>query len=479
MPSIEINDAVHKTIRLSEHEHRVLNHPYVQRLRFIRQLGFVSFVYPSATHERFSHALGTMHVAGKFADQLFYNGEQSVLANILAEKEKGFLTKILRLSGLLHDIGHAPFSHTAEKVMPSFKDLRELPFAWFKTSDEKRLATHEDYTVLLLAGMTEGEEAVLNQEEAQIISSLVHHKKIKIPPAWHKRFSPKINTHELHTMVRSIVSGDIDADRMDYLLRDSHFTGVVYGHFDFNWLIANLGVVESGEDYIMSISEPGVHALEHYLFARYHMYVQVYMHKTVKIFEYYFHRALDEGETFYQIPANRSQYVALRDSSLLENLFDAARKNPSSWSSLLVNRRPAKRIARMWEATQAEEIHKTLNKDLHHIGVKSHLVCTKNKFLDLPSAKEKTKKGAQGSFLFDLAAMPLIVVKNQFGVISFGSIADHSFLLKHYHRDISVCDFYILPDDYQKHVKELGEIMKKFHSPSPSEIIIEKDGGKT
>lgn len=468
-PHIEINDPIHKRIIIKGRERQILDHPYVQRLRSIRQLGFVSFVYPSATHDRFSHAVGTLHVANLLAEQICENEEISFLARALNREEKTFLKEVVRLAGLLHDIGHAPFSHTAEAVMPLVEKLK-LPKEWLKEPNEKRIATHEDYTALLLEGMADGREKALDRDEAHILASLVHHKKIKIPEAWKKRFSKNVDTDSLHHIVRSLVSSDIDGDRMDYLLRDSHFAGVVYGQVDIPWLISNLGTVETRGGYLISISESGVHALEHYLFARWHMYVQVYMHKTVKCFEYYFAKAIEKGETEYRIPADRDLYVALRDSAILENIFSAASLNPDSWSARLARREPAKRIARIWgKEDETRKLFSKLEKDLKPFGAKPFLVTSKRKFLDLPPPAANTEK-PQGLFQLGLSTMPLVVVRNQFGRSSIAPIGDHSFVLREYHEDILISDIYIPRGEYLENKQRIREHIKKFRVFSESEI---------
>ncbi len=473
---LEISDPIHKTITLTPREEEIIDHPFMQRLRFIRQLGFVPLVYPSATHDRFSHALGTLHVSGLIAQQMFYNDSNSALAEILSEKEKKFLTEILRMSALLHDVGHAPFSHPAEKAMPPFQALK-LPKHWLRDPLEERKATHEDYSVLLLAAMSEGKNRVIDPEEAEIIASLIHHKKIKPPLSWEKHFSKKVNAESLYNLVRLLISSDIDADRMDYLLRDSHFSGVVYGHFDLQWLISNLGVISNHNHYAMSISDSGLHALEHYLFARYNMYIQVYMHKTVKCFEYYFQRALDERETEYSIPAELEAYTAMRDATLIESLFRAAHANPGSWSARLMRREPAQRIARVWGEKQGiEKTFQKLKKDLAAHEVKPFLYFSQSKFLDLPEQHRiSLKLMPQKSSAAGLLNMPVVVVRKQFGVVSAASLADYSFILKRYHRDITLGDIYVLRDEYEGHKKLVHDTVKRYRTLGSSEIVLKEE----
>lgn len=474
MDTLFIRDAIHESIRLTPREAQVVDHPFMQRLRYIRQLGFVFYVYPCATHDRFSHSLGTLHIASLFCEQIFYNHDYSVLARMLNQKEKEFLTSIIRLSALVHDIGHAPFSHTAEHVMPELQELT-IPASWMHSALAKRRARHEDYSVLLLCGMSEGNNAVISPEEAEIIASLIHHKAIRIPASWHRHFSSSgINSQSLHTVVKTFISSDIDADRMDYLLRDAHFAGVSYGKFDVSWLLSNVGIVAFRDGYSISISESGIQALEHYLLARYNMYAQVYMHKTVKCFDYFFHKAIEEKEIDYHIPADRNLYVAMRDSTLIELLFTAARRNPFSWSARLVNREPAKRLCRIWGSRiEAERIFKEINNELKVYNIKPFLYVTKSKFLELPS--DDTRDISKGSLFSGLASVPIMVVRKQFGVVSCAPLSDYAFVLKRYHDDLVMGDIYVLRDQYELHQHIIQRIIKKFHMHSPTETIIGGD----
>lgn len=469
---IEIRDAIHTRITLSEREREVLDHPYVQRLRHIRQLGFVPLVYPAATHDRFSHSIGAMHVAGLLAATILNNESLSALPRLLSAKEKTYLRGILRLAGLLHDIGHAPFSHSAELVMPQVASLA-LPASWLLHPHEKRTAAHEDYSALLTAGMTQGLRAVLTEDEAAIIASLVHHKKIKIPPAWGKMFGKKINAASLHAVARSLISSNMDADRMDYLLRDAHFTGVPYGHFDLDWLVSNLGVIAHKDEYLLAVPESSIHALEHYLFARSHMYSQVYMHKTAKCFEYYFQQALKEKEIPYAIPSEREAFVALRDSTLTEHLSRASARSSGSWSGRLMRRSPSKRIARIsGNHAAARKLFTSLQRELAVKKIHSFLCPSHKSFLEIPPARPISSRNRQGSFLFGLAAVPIAVTRRHLGTATASSLADHSQLLAQYHRDIMIDDIYILPEDYAEHRAFIHAVMRKHHVLAPSEILL-------
>lgn len=474
MTGIEIRDAIHTRIALTEREREVLDHSYVQRLRHIRQLGFVPLVYPSATHDRFSHSLGTMHIAGRLAEEILENKSASLIARTLTAGKKKFLTGILRLAGLLHDVGHAPFSHSAELAMPQVSSLA-LPRTWLKNPTDTRTATHEDYSALLIAGMAQGTAAVLTADEAAIIASLIHHKKIKIPAVWGKMFSKRRDAEALHGIMRSLISSNIDADRMDYLLRDAHFTGVPYGHFDLDWLVSNLGVIAYRDEYTLAIGESSIHALEHFLFARAHMYAQVYMHKTAKCFEYFFQQALEHKELAYAIPPDREAFVELRDSTLTEQLFGAAQKSPSSWAARLINRAPARRIARIMDnPAEAQKLYGALRRALAPKNIHMILRSSHKSFLETPTARPASSRGRQGLFLFGLAAVPIAVIRNQAGARSAASLADHSSLLTQYQRDIHIDDIYVIPEDYAAHHTAITEAVRKYRVLAPSEIVLDE-----
>ncbi|MBI4114924.1 MAG: HD domain-containing protein [Candidatus Niyogibacteria bacterium] len=470
----KINDPIHRIISFGEKEKRVLDHPFVQRLRHIKQLSFVSLVFPGAVHDRFSHSLGAMYMATILADQFFGNTQFSVLARMLSEKEKEFLSLMMRLAGLLHDVGHAPFSHAAEAHMPPLKTLA-IPKNWMGDKEKNRRAKHEDYSVFLIWALSGGKDAVLSEEEAEIIASLVN-KNIKIPQSWQKHFSSKINAKPLHTLVRSWISGDIDIDRMDYLLRDSYFTGVPYGNYDLSWLVKNLGVMERNGRYVTTISEGGVHAFEYYLLARYNMFTQIYFHKTVRCFEHYLVQALSHKEITYPISSDLHAFVNLRDTTFTETLLGYTQKHAHSWSARLMERRPSKRVIRIWEKKKTlEDLFGTLSRELKKKNVHPFLVWSQSKFLDYEEGVDAKKSDSASSLFNALSMTPLYIIRKQFGMRTAVNIEDYSFILKHYHQDISMGDIFILPEEYGKEKEFVIKTLRRHFTPSPSEIILEYD----
>jgi HD superfamily phosphohydrolase len=218
----------------------VLETRAMQRLRRIHQMGFAWLVYPGAEHSRFSHALGAFHIATRVAAKL---GLEPRVA------------RHVRLAALLHDVGHGPFSHAWEHV--------------FAGED------HERWGARLV-----GEDAELRGALEAIEPGLPG----VLQAFWGKTYRP--------IAARKLVSSQLDVDRLDYLLRDGHYSGAGYATFDLEWILHALQVraVRTGEDPddLVVDYRRGMYAVEQYLFARSYMYAQVYHHKTVRAAELLF-----------------------------------------------------------------------------------------------------------------------------------------------------------------------------------------------
>ena len=232
-----IQDSLHGYIELDSEEAAIVDRPEMQRLRRIQQLGLSSLVYPSATHTRFQHSLGVMHTAGKFADNLGINGERK---------------KELRLAGLLHDSGHGPFSHASEVVA------------------ERKGLSHEDLSCKMIEKMEDRFSADTDRVKKIIKGDLE---------------------------IGRVVAGDVDADRIDYLQRDAHATGVEYGNIDADTII-RMAQMDSRR---VVFKEKAVPALESLLTARFHMMKSVYLHNTCVIAEKMLERALENYVREYNV----------------------------------------------------------------------------------------------------------------------------------------------------------------------------------
>lgn len=348
-PVYEIRDPIHRTILITEDERRVVDHPWVQRLRHIRQLGFVSLVYPGAIHDRFQHSLGVMHLAGQRFRRLVADGQ---LAEFAAA-DLAHADRLARFSGLLHDVGHAPFSHTAEAFFPQVEVVR-LPASWYRDGRQPagRQATHEDFSLAVIHGLVG--EGILAEDLARDICAVLS------PAIRRSRRFAELNP--LVGILRALVSGEIDSDRCDYLLRDSHFAGVTYGMYDLQRLMACEQIVRGPEGPVLGMDAHGVHALEGLLLARYHLFHQVYFHKTPPAFEYYLERAIADGEVTFPLARGLADLVDLRDDQLVSALH-RARADGGQWSKRILDREPAKLVLRERLGAEAQENH--LSESLH------------------------------------------------------------------------------------------------------------------
>lgn len=228
-----------------------------QRLKRIKQLGSTSMVYHTGEHSRFSHSLGVYQIVRRVVNEV------ADLSSLLTDYEK----LVVMLAGLLHDIGHAPFSHSFESIM-------------------KR--KHEQYTIQIIT-----QESEINSILSNYNDSLANDVARVIEGTY------------TNSILCQLVSSQLDCDRMDYLLRDSYFTGTKYGEFDLERIIRTLRV----SDYKLVVKASGMHTIEDYIMARYHMYWQVYYH-----------------------PVSRSYDVLLK--KLFERLVDLYTENPDKIISL-------------------------------------------------------------------------------------------------------------------------------------------------
>lgn len=435
---------MHRTISFSDREKRVIDHPFVQRLRYVRQLGLAYIVYPGATHDRFSHALGAMHVAGRmWARMLETSGE--VLRQHFSEDDLSYFRQILRFSGLLHDVGHPPFSHVSERFMPKFTDLA-LPREWFVNPDVDRQAAHEDYSILLIAALAEDATAPLSRDEAQDIASLVHHG-VMPSESWRKRFGEQEGAKGIHRLLRSLISGELDCDRMDYLLRDAYYTGVAYGTHDIDHLTVNLGVVEMPDKgLVRTIDSTAVRAFEDFLLARYHMFLQVYLHKTTIAFDYFLERAIEAGELSLTVPGDAIGYSHLRDSVMIERLFAAAEDSKHVWSRRLIGRVPAKMILSSQNARLEEkELMKKVSGAFAAAGV-PYFEITSHQYLS------KTSPTAENSSMF--------VRRKVLGRHIYEPIERFSALLNKYNEAIDMTHLYVLREDLPKAKEVIAQLEK-------------------
>lgn len=268
-----LRDAIHDYIHV---DHLIIwhliNSKEMQRLRRVKQLGGTYQVFQSAEHSRFVHSLGVYQVVRKML-------ETECLDDYLSDYDK----LCVMCAGLLHDIGHGPFSHSFEGVFHE---------------------DHEDMTVRILLEDSEVHDILssLHQDLPQDVAAIIQH------------------THSNHILIQ-MVSSQLDADRMDYLLRDSYMTGTTYGKFDMSRILRTMRICNGK----LVFKESGVQAIENYILARYHMYWQVYYHPTARSYEHLlqsvFSRLIDLYHEHYPLKTNIKYLKPFLDNDVNVNDF--------------------------------------------------------------------------------------------------------------------------------------------------------------
>jgi HD superfamily phosphohydrolase len=273
--TFEIRCPIYGFISLDPWEREIIAQPAFQRLRRVRQLGWTDAVYPGAMHTRFEHSLGVMHMAS-----LLYNGVQERCGDILKTEyqydESGVRRyhRLIRLAALLHDVGHGPFSHAVEELAP-----------FIGGGEGSRRYRHEEYSTAIIRRhfreVIENHPANANYRfTVDDVCGLIEGKAAAGSAAiW-----------------QELISSQLDADRMDYLLRDSFHSGVEYGRYDWRRLVNSVELVRDSESasWRLGVSDGGRHVAEGFIIARYMMFSQIYFHKARVILDYHLHHAVEE-----------------------------------------------------------------------------------------------------------------------------------------------------------------------------------------
>lgn len=411
----KVRCSLYDTIPFTAAERLVIGQPEVQRLRRLKQTAFTHYVFPGATHTRFEHSLGVMHMAGIFLTTLVRNQERllaqmeaalcgdpddpgcpsvgelkSTLTTLACLRTNSFFTQVLRFAGLLHDLGHAPFSHSGERFLPTWREVArgldhlDVPL-WLREAIESKMTRikagkgvegldrtvrHEFYSVLLIEklfrrlseqrevsgfSLSEGgqpSQCSISTQMGRAVCAL-------LDPDVSLGSDCPLATPEaigLRSLLSEIISGEIDVDRMDYLRRDAAHCGVVYGLFDAGRILdaavfyqSNAGRVQgsaAGGVSHLALHRSGLAAYEDYLRARMSMYQQVYFHKTGTACEAML-SSIRRRLSDFTLPLDPVSYLEFDDHSFLY-LLDRERQLPKEvrdiLTDLLLSRRLWKRV---------------------------------------------------------------------------------------------------------------------------------------
>lgn len=379
-----IMDSLHGAIDMFSHEMDVIDHPLFQRLRHVLQNDVLHLTFVGSTHTRFAHSIGVTHVGNRIYNQLIkdwlfdWNRGGSTKVTRAQELALIDLGKILRLALLLHDSGHGAFSHQVEKseIIRSIMNREDLFLnLWSGVDTSDFYASypshiyHEHYSVrvahkiltdieienngLLISDIlnimesTNGEPSQDFIAKSELVWPLFAGKKGEHPATGIEK------AIHIRNMLRCILSGEFDADKADYLLRDSMYSGANYGKFDLDTLINSLDTAWLPEHNWLglTISRKGIGALEDMVHCRFQMYMHVYNHKTTNGMELLLHLAIDEimkdaniAEEIEDMLINIDSFTYLTDDFFWEKFRQRARKDKGSFSYAIINRHKIKHL---------------------------------------------------------------------------------------------------------------------------------------
>ena len=316
----EIRDAIHTFIQFDSHERKIIDSRPFQRLRHVNQLALTHLVYPGATHKRFEHSLGVMELADRIfrvvtEPENVNDSVRRVLPELSRPDELQYWRKVVRAAALCHDLGHLPFSHAGEELLPT---------GW----------NHERLTV----------EFILSMEMCEVWQALtppLRPNDIAKLAVGAKEGANIIESKftDWQAILAEIIVGDaFGADRMDYLLRDSHHTGVAYGRFDHYRLIDTLRILppapttsgSQSSEPTMGVEEGGLHSVEALLLARYAMFSQVYYHPVRRVYDIHLREFLNSWLPSGQFSIGLEDMINMTDAEVIY----AIRQNSSNSSNL-------------------------------------------------------------------------------------------------------------------------------------------------
>jgi len=342
----EIRDPIYGFIVPAEMEFEIINTSIFQRLRKIKQLAMAHLVYPGANHTRFEHSLGVFYIASLMANKLL--------------KDNPDQQRVVRFAALLHDIGHGPFSHISEEILERY----------FDGAGTAREKIHEKITASLIIKNPELSK-LMGPVEREKVTGLLSGSRIDV------------------TLMKEIVSGPLDADKMDYLLRDSYFCGVQYGKYDLDRLLNTISSYEDNNDIHLCIQYDGVNSLEQFILAKYYMTKQVYRHRVRLISDAMIVRALELGIERDQIKFLQELYRYSDSDAYIDNYIS---HNDETVTVKLLHENPKSLAGQIFSMLNRRTLFKQIfSENLRHLDIDPNF---KAQLIDI-SKKEKILKRKQ------------------------------------------------------------------------------------
>lgn len=359
-----IFDAVYGYIELNDVEFALVNSPAFQRLHWIKQLGPLHIIFPSAQHSRFSHSIGVFHIVSKMIKHL--ESKEGLYEYKFNDKE----ARILKLAALLHDIGHVPLSHTGEIVL---KETYSTGLKGKEISVFDPDGVGAKYTDLFKKNGFWGGDTKLHEAISAeivlydpIIDNIMKKSKIK---DWDqdgyrekvkRRIGKIIVGAELDDqndyIPRGLLHSELDADRLDYLLRDSFFSGVGYGQIDLDYIISRLVVTKNNSVRRVCVEDKGLHTVEHYILGRFFLQTQVVSNRKVCFLDLLFADVMT-----FMMKSLVKKWHLMNLTELLENIRKSGTENDPSYGHHVYGYTDAKVFEKMRQFHD-EVGHKTKHK---------------------------------------------------------------------------------------------------------------------
>lgn len=349
----DFQDPVHGFIRILPQEHAIVDTFPFQRLRRVSQLGLTSRLYHGAEHTRFGHSLGVMHLAGRATERILTENDVAIRGVAgWSEAEYGErcagIVQLARLGGLLHDVGHSPFSHAGEQRLFAGKLRHEAYSA----------AIVQDTEIGVLVDEALKDHGMNRTDVVNLLSGE------NVPGAY--------------GFVRQLLDSPYDVDKMDYLMRDSHYCGVAYGTFDMDRLITSLTLDtehETGE-LRLAVEWGGYHALEALVIARYFMFTQVYFHRVRRAYDLILTDFVQDcladayGSATYPAPPQLDDYLKWDDSRVLSLAVDRMDASTENLAWMICTRRHPKLVFETVPHPDMMEARKALRQLLPEVSAR-------------------------------------------------------------------------------------------------------------
>jgi len=326
-----IQDPVHGNIVIDGVFLDVLDRPEMQRLRSVKQLGMSYLVFPGANHTRFEHCLGVYHLAGRMADAVGFDDKDS---------------DAIRMAGLLHDVCHPPFSHTLESIMERATGLDHMELA--RALITGKIPNHKSIDDDLFDGLRPiGDVIAEHGIDPEDVCNLIMHPDSNSDNL--DSFVPGDDHFSSRDYAHQIIHGPVDADQMDYLMRDAHYTGISHGAIDCDRLI---NTMEVHNDRIV-LRRGGIVAAEGLMVSRSLMYTSVYFHETTRIAERMMNKCVEESGL------DLTDMHLWNDQELVEKIIAAGGKSSNCMRRIL-NRDINKKAFAIYSADVNDEIAQRL-----------------------------------------------------------------------------------------------------------------------